>query len=322
MPALPPEVPGGWLARPPGPDDARALHDLVVACDIAVLGVPDVAFGDVVADIGQDPEMQTVVLDGDRAVAWAWMRDRAAGRTLADLYLDPAVPEAVAEPLAAWCWGLLVARAGSVATRRGRDGTTLEVGSLDADVRTEKRLRARGFDRVRTFWRMRRELSPEDRAARPEAEPAGVVVRPVGENDLEAVHRLLEDAFADHWGHRPQTYDEWWTHVSTVHGFDLSLWWVAELDGALAGALIATGQMADEDAIYISTLGTRASARGRGVAKSLLRKAFAAGVEHGWSWAKLNVDSTSATSAPQLYSSVGMTVDFAMHAWQLDVPAG
>jgi mycothiol synthase len=318
---LPPEVPAGWVTRGPRPDDARALYDLVVACDVAVLGKPDVAFGDVVADIGVGAELQTVVLDGERAVAWAWMRDRAAGRTLADVYVDPQLPEAVAEPLAAWCWGLLVTRASSVATRRGRESTTLEVGSLDADVRTEKRLRARGFDRVRTFWRMRRQLSDQDLDARSTPGPEGIHVRPVLADDLAAVHQMLEDAFDDHWGHRRHTYDEWWTHVSSTHGFDLSLWWLAELDGALAGALIGTAQMADEDAIYISTLGTKPSARGRGVGKALLRKAFAAGVERGWGWARLNVDSASSTSAPQLYRSVGMTVEFAMNAWQLEVRA-
>jgi ribosomal protein S18 acetylase RimI-like enzyme len=86
--------------------------------------------------------------------------------------------------------------------------------------------------------------------------------------------------------------------------------------------LIATSQMADEDAIYISTLGTERAARGRGVAKALLHKAFVAGMERGWGLAKLNVDSTSSTSAPQLYRSVGMTVEFAINAWQLEVRAG
>jgi mycothiol synthase len=319
---LPVGVPAGWVARRPGAEDARALYDLVVACDVAVLGVPDVAFGDVVADVGIGAELQTVVLDAGRAVAWAWMRDRAAGRTLADVYLDPELPEAVAEPLAAWCWALLTARASHVATRRGRESTTLEVGSLEADVRTKKRLGARGFDPVRTFWRMRRELSAQDLEVRSSPGPQGVLVRPVLEEDRTAVHEMLEEAFADHWGHRRRTYDEWWAQFSTAYGFDTSLWWLAELDGALAGVLIATAQMADEDAIYISTLGTKPSARGRGVAKALLGQAFAAGVERRWGLAKLNVDSASSTSAPQLYRSVGMTVEFAMNAWQLEVPAG
>ena len=85
--------------------------------------------------------------------------------------------------------------------------------------------------------------------------------------------------------------------------------------------LLASSQMADEGAIYVSTLGTLAAYRGRGVAKSLLRKAFAAGLERGWTQARLGVDSDSPTAAPQLYLGLGFTVSFAMHAWRLDVAA-
>jgi hypothetical protein len=57
------------------------------------------------------------------------------------------------------------------------------------------------------------------------------------------------------------------------------------------------------------------------VAKSLLRKAFAGGLERGWTQARLGVDSDSPTAAPQLYLGLGFTVSFAMHAWRLDVAA-
>ncbi len=314
-------MPAGWTARRPGPDDARSLFDLVVACDVAVLGAPDVAYGDVVADVGLEPELQTVVLDGDRAVAWAWLRDRAAGRTQADVYVHPDLPDAVGDPLAAWCWTLLRGRAAAVATRRGRESTSLEVGSLEADARAERRLPAAGFDPVRIFWRMRRDLTVDDLEP-PATAPRGVVVRPVREDERPEVYAVVEEAFADHWAHRWRPYDEWWKQHSTTFGFDLDLWWLAELDGEIAGALIATAQMADEDAIYVSTLGTKPSARGRGVARSLLYQAFAAGVDRGWSLARLTVDSGNRTSALQLYTGVGMTVEFAIRAWQLEVAAG
>ena len=79
--------------------------------------------------------------------------------------------------------------------------------------------------------------------------------------------------------------------------------------------------MAEEEAIFVSTLGTLAAFRGRGVAKSLLRKAFAVGLDQGWTQARLGVDSDSPTAAPQLYLGLGFTVSFVMHAWRLDVAA-
>jgi mycothiol synthase len=326
LPPLPAGTPPGWVAREPTPDDAPATFRLVAECDIAVLGRPDIALGDVAADIGLDPHWQTVVVDGDvdedvdgeMVHAWAWMLDNSAGRTQADVYVDPALPSAAGDALAAWCWGVVLPRAAQMAARRGVPSTTVEVGSLDGDEATRRRLTATGFDRARTFWRMRRELGPDDADVRP---VPGVVVRPVGLEDLRAVHELVESAFVDHWGHHPRDFDDWWRRVSTTYGFDLDLWWLAEIDSRPAGVLIATSQMAEEDAIFVATLGTLASARGRGVAKSLLRKAFAAGLARGWSQAQLGVDSDSPTSAPQLYYSVGMTVSFAMHAWQLEIPA-
>jgi mycothiol synthase len=322
LPPLPAGTPPGWVAREPTPDDAPATFRLVADCDIAVLGRPDIALGDVAADIGLDPHWQTLVVDravdGERVQAWAWMLDTAAGRSQADVYVDPALPSEVGDALATWCWRVVLPRAAQMAARRGVPATTVEVGSLDGDEATRRRLTAAGFDRARTFWRMWRELGPDDADVRP---APGVVVRPVGQVDLRAVHELIESAFTDHWGHHPRDFDDWWRQVSTTYGFDLDLWWLAEIDGRPAGVLIATSQMAEEDAIFVATLGTLASARGRGVAKSLLHKAFAAGLARGWSQAQLGVDSDSSTSAPQLYYSVGMTVSFAMHAWQLEVPA-
>jgi mycothiol synthase len=133
---------------------------------------------------------------------------------------------------------------------------------------------------------------------------------------------LVESAFADHWNHHPREYDEWWPHVSGNAGFDLGLWWLAEVDGHPAGVLIATRQMADEDAMYVATLATRREFRGRGVATSLLHKAFAAARAEGWSAAKLDVDSESTTSAPAVYAGVGLEVAHAVRAWLREVPAG
>jgi mycothiol synthase len=326
LPPLPAGTPPGWVAREPTADDAPATFRLVADCDIAVLGRPDIALGDVAADLGLDPHWQTVVVDpapdgdvdGERVRAWAWMLDTAAGRSQADVYVDPALPSEAGDALAAWCWQVVLPRAAQMAARRGVPSTTVEVGSLDGDEATRRRLAAGGFDRARTFWRMRRELGPNDADGRP---APGVVVRAVGQEEVRRVHELIESAFQDHWGHHRREFDDWWRQVSTTYGFDLDLWWLAELDGVPVGTLLGTSQMAEEDAIFISWLGTLSSARGRGVAKSLLRKAFAAGLERGWSQAQLGVDSDSPTSAPQLYSSVGMTVSFAMHAWQLEVPA-
>lgn len=323
LPPLPP-LPSGasttWTVRPPLPADAPAVFALVAACDEAVLGYPDVSLADVEADLARDRQRQLVVLEGERAIAWVWIEDKAAGRTPSDVFVDPQLTTedpALADDLARWCWGRVFAQASSIAADRGLAATGVETGTLDGDTAGQLRATAAGFTQVRTFWRMRRPLTATDLdlVALP-----GITVRPLGPDETRSAYEIVEAAFADHWNYHPRTYDEWWSQ-HTGSGFDLDLWWVAELDGQPAGVLIASRQMADEDAMYIAVLATRRESRGRGVARALLHKAFAAGYAEGWSTAKLNVDSESNTSAPALYAGVGMTVEFAMLAWQREVEA-
>lgn len=321
LPPLPDGCPRDWAVRPPEPSDVRAVFELVAACDEAVLGYPDISLADVEGDLAQDSHRQLVVVDGLRVLAWVWLEDRAAGRTSADVYVDPHLTERepdLADRLAQWGWDRARGAAAGIARERGIDSTGLETGTIDGDAVAARRAAAAGFSRTRTFWRMQRPLTADDAVLGP---APGVVIRSWTEPDARTTYEIIESAFADHWNHHPRSYDEWWDQQSNRPGYDPRLWWLAEVDGRPVGALIASRQMADEDAIYIATLGTLRAARGRGVGKALLRKAFAAGVELGWRTAKLNVDSSSSTSAPALYGGVGMTVEFAMHAWQRDVPA-
>jgi mycothiol synthase len=319
LPRLPMGLPMTWAARRPTADDAAQIFDLVAACDIAVLGYPDIAIGDVRSDLAVDPQRQVLVTDGSRALAWARVHDKAAGRTVADAYVLPELEVATGDRLAAWCWQLLLAWGAAIASLRGLPSTTLDAGLLAGDVANERRLAAAGLTARRTFWRMQRPLTPQDVAP---PLPPGVQLRGVAERDLTVVHDIVEAAFADHWNHHPRGYDEWWPHVSGNAGFDLGLWWLAEVDGQPVGVLIATRQMADEDAMYIATLATRREFRGRGVATALLRKAFAAAQAEGWSAAKLDVDSESTTSAPSVYAGVGLEVAHAVRAWLREVEAG
>jgi mycothiol synthase len=321
---LPVGLPPDWRARRPTLGDQRIVYDLVAACDIDVLGYADISLADVQSDLVVDPELQLLVVDGadgadDGAVAWARLHDRAGGRTVADAYVHPRLENATGDRLAAWCWDLLVTWTAGVATRRGLASTELDVGVLDGDALGEQRLARAGLSPRRTFWRMQRPLTQADAA--PQLSP-DVLVRPVTFDDRTTVHRIVESAFVDHWNHHPRGFREWWGQVRAHAGFDLGLWWLAEVDGHPAGVLIATRQMADEDAIYVATLATLREYRRRGVATSLLRKAFAAGLAEGWSVAKLNVDSQSTTAATSVYAGVGLEVAFSVRAWGREVPAG
>jgi ribosomal protein S18 acetylase RimI-like enzyme len=132
---------------------------------------------------------------------------------------------------------------------------------------------------------------------------------------------VLETAFVDHWNHHVVPFEDWWQTKQESPGFDLCLWWVAEVDGEPVGALIGSTQAAEDDTLYVVSVGTLAAARGRGVAKALLHTAFTAAPQRGWSRAMLNVDGENPTGATALYRSVGMDVEFAMSAWHRTVGA-
>jgi len=153
----------------------------------------------------------------------------------------------------------------------------------------------------------------------------GVVVRALDrarlDEELATVHRILEAAFVDHWNHHAVPFDDWWRTKQEAPGFDLNLWWLAELDGEPVGALIGSTQAAEDGTLYVASLGTVQQARGRGVARSLLGRAFAEAPARGWSRAMLNVDGENPTGATALYRSVGMEVEFAMSAWHRTVQA-
>jgi ribosomal protein S18 acetylase RimI-like enzyme len=163
----------------------------------------------------------------------------------------------------------------------------------------------------RTFWEMVAEhTATDDPAATPA--PTGVRVRPVRAEvaDWRLVHALVEDAFADHWGHRERSFELWWTHQNTGVAPDPALSWIADLDGEPAGVCLTDTSRAGFGGGYVRTVGVRTGARGRGIARHLLRTAFAGHRERGWSWTALRVDSSNSTGATGLYTSVGMsTVD-------------
>ena len=105
------------------------------------------------------------------------------------------------------------------------------------------------------------------------------------EEDLRAVHLMLEQSFADHFNSYRETFDEFVNRLREDPGHRWDHWWLATVDGEPAGALVATtvtGRVDDlgvatPDSSYVEYIGVHRRARGRGVAKALLRTVMALG---------------------------------------------
>jgi mycothiol synthase len=181
----------------------------------------------------------------------------------------------------------------------------------DVDLVAPGMLRARGFERVRSFRHMEIALSDDVASADADA-PAGIEIRPIDvERDLRKVHETLDDAFRDEWGYHDRTFEEWRTHNVEARDFDPALWLIAtendEPVGTLSGAVSG-------DRGWVFELGVRPPWRGHGIGSALLRRSFASFAERGLPRVMLNVDSENPTGAVGVYERAGMR---AVRGWDV-----
>jgi mycothiol synthase len=177
-----------------------------------------------------------------------------------------------------------------------------------------------GASKARTFARMRRDLDgSEGRLPLPD----GVTVTgidPADEALMREFHTVYIDAFAGHYGVEPSTYEAWRANLAAAPNTPYDQWLVARVGGSVVGVLQAADMSADGGG-WVRNLAVLESARGRGIAKTLLDRAFAEFHDRGFTWAGLGVDLQNETGAYRLYESVGMHVLFEADAWELTVPA-
>ena len=163
-------------------------------------------------------------------------------------------------------------------------------------------LEARGFRLARHSWRMDVKLETEPAVPEP---PEGIAVRRFRpEADDRTVHAVVEEAFAEHWGWVPRSFEDW-AAVRLGERLDPSLWFMAWDGPEVAGVLL--GGVSDGIG-WVETLGVRPAWRGRGIGEHLLRLSFGEFHRRGVPDVSLNVDAGNETGATRLYERVGMHV--------------
>jgi ribosomal protein S18 acetylase RimI-like enzyme len=321
-------LPDDWSVGSPDPDDrfdlARLTHLLRdherEGRGWAGAGVDDVLVE--VSEHGLRTRQNVVVRDGEGQIrAWGSVHDRASGRMLFVHVVERGIEErlgrACSDVLVEWAVG----QAREVGAARGLAVQQIDTGAFADDGRQHRWLAAAGFDRVRTWWQMSRTVTPDeaglvDDPARWERD--GVVIRLAdGDADLRAVHDVLEAAFTDHFNSKPETFDEFLFRLREDPGHRWDHWWLAEVDGEPAGALVGTESTKSS---YVAYIGVVEIARGRGVAKGLLRTIIADAAARGRTSVGLEVDSDSSTGAHGLYLSMGWETSYVTESWHRDVP--
>jgi ribosomal protein S18 acetylase RimI-like enzyme len=331
-------VPSDWSFDRPGEADAVQLTALLRRHEEVGRGWPGSSVDDVLVEVsprGYRTRENRVLRDGSgRIRGWVSAHDRAAGRLLLVVIVDRDLPAALAEPVASalFAWGEQEAR--RVAGSRGITEQQIDSGAFADDEAQHRWLTAAGFERVRTWWQMTREVTSDDIGLDTQPGP-GVRIRAVrrsatglpDEEDLRTVHDVLERAFGDHFNAHAESFDEFVARLREDPGHRWDHWWIAErvdpgaaprAAGALVGSVMQ-GQDGAADGSYVEYIGVLQNARGRGVAKSLLFTVIADAAARGRDRVGLEVDADSPTGAEGLYLSLGWTTRYVTESWHRTV---
>ncbi len=303
-------LPDGYEIRPPTFDDVEGVADVLLANDLADIGESDLN-AEFVRDQWSSPGLE---LSED-----AWVITDPNGTVVGHANLSPdgegklkswgvVHPEHPGRGLGAALLDRLEARASD--RLRGIASAMLHVAVTDTNAAAAFLVRARGYERVRTFRHLQIDLdgSPRD-VGEP---PPGIQILGIEpDRDLRRVHAIFVEAFSGEWGYRPIPFEEWVGLEVETHSYDPSLWLLAtdgaEAVGALSGVVRG-------DRGWVDELGVRAPWRGRGIASALLRRAFATFASRGLARVMLNVDAENSTGAVRLYEGVGMRT---LRAWDV-----
>ena len=342
-----PDLPPGWVVgTPDGADPATVsrLAELLRGHESAGRGWAGSGEDEVLVEVSERAlaTRENVVVRDDAGTVQAWgsVHDRAAGRMLLVHVVARDLPDDRARRCAdvLFTWGEGQARA--VGAARGLAVQQIDTGAFADDRRQHEWLAGAGFERVRTWWQMSRPVAPAEAELVPDPqrwEERGVVFRQVrsgadgmpDEDDVRTVHDVLEGAFTGHFNSAQETFDEFVHRIAEDPGHRWEHWWLAELadggaDGgnpAAVGALVGavTGPEPGPQGSYVSYLGVLEAARGRGVAKGLLRTVIADAAARGRDRVGLEVDADSPTGAEGLYLAMGWQTRYVTESWHRDV---
>jgi ribosomal protein S18 acetylase RimI-like enzyme len=283
--------------RPPAENDAEAVLAVILARDVADVGVPDFTLEDLRADWAS-PGLD---LEHDARVA----APHGAVRGYAVLLGDDAV--IVVHPEAEGEGNGTVLRRWAEARAAERGTSVLRQFAYGANDGARAHLREAGYEPVQHYFRLRADLADVPPA------PDAPLRTFAADRDEEAVHALIQDAFADIDGHEFQPLEKWRAKTIEKDGHDPSLWLLLEDDDGLVGA--ALGERWEAGTGYVAELAVARRARGRGHGRTLLVGLFDAFRRAGLQHAELSVHGRN-RGALRLYEAVGMRPTWEAERWE------
>jgi mycothiol synthase len=281
--------------RPATDADADAVLDLILARDVADLGVPDFTMEDLRAEwAGVELEHDIRVANGPNG------RLDGYAIVLGDDAVVLVHPEGEGKGLGT------VLRRWAEARAAERGITTLRQFAAGSNERGRRLLKAAGYEPAQHYFRLRADLAELPPA--PEAP-----LRTFRPEDIEPVHALVEEAFEEIEGHTHEPLDRWRAKRTEKEGFDPALWLLLEDQQGLAG--VALGERWENSTGWVGELAVARRARGLGHGRTLLLGAFEAFRRAGLEHAELSVHGRN-RGALRLYVSVGMRPTWEVERWE------
>jgi mycothiol synthase len=272
--------------------DFDEMLELAQEYDRAEFGDTDWTEDELREHLEHAEEAWVLRVDG-RIVGWASVERRGDRRVIADGYVHPG-------------WRGHGVGSRLIELTEGAAGAHRPVeihnATLNTDEATMRFYERRGYRPGRWFWRMVVDLTEEPAAP----DVPGIRIAPFDPADARAVHAALEDSFASHWGHEPESFEDWERRRLRADKFRPDLCFVAWDGDEVAGVLLGDWKRVG-DWGWVGSLGVRDRWRGRGIGYALLQRSFARFWELGERRVALGVDAQNPTGATRLYERVGMS---------------
>jgi mycothiol synthase len=304
-------LPRAYRLRAPTPDDLHAVAEILVAGDLhdvgqSVLGADFLQdqWSRVGFDLGTDAWL---VVHGEDAIV-GYGQARRKGPTVVESW-GVVHPGHRGRGIGTWLLARIQQRASELLA--GVPSARFRHAVNAGDRAAAALLAASGLRPVRHFWHMQLDLTA---GFEPGPTPEGIQISGIDPRvHLGAVHAVLDEAFADHWGHHREPFDRWAKQQTGSPSYDPALWLLATEGGRPVGAL--TASLAG-DGGWVDELGVLAPWRGRGIAGALLGRSFATFAGRGLRRVLLSVDADNPTGATKLYERVGMRVVNRWDVWE------
>lgn len=269
--------------------DVQAVADLCNAFERAVAGEPEIVSAEDILHFWRRECEKRLVLDGETLVGFAFIQ-RRGDRYDGDGWVHPdAFGRGVGTAIVDW-----------IETRSRELGSPeARIGILREDEPAACLLRRRGFETIRSFFRMVIDLDDEPE---PPVWAEGFEVATMAPGEERALYEVLENAFIDHWGHIHRSFEEW----LQPRVLERDLCFLVR-----AGDEVAAGAECKREMFgmgWVDVLGTRREYRRKGLGEALLRHAFRELYRRGARRVGLGVDAANPTGATRLYERAGMRV--------------